>query len=246
MTPNGAGQTQLDSLLGSLSDTPLNNAVLYQLESQPPDARILPALRAAFESHGDKREKQAIAATLIRLGEKSDRYFEFLASFVRQAVQDRTPMFYKRGGRRGEFSPEFENWCALNHKDPNEVRVIQAYVEPMDVQALAQAQDQRADGLFREGLESPNAYVVAFCVEGLARIGDESAIPLISKAAERLGGGQLIAGGLPWYSSVEAERLFERLVPDQATRDYLRRQVVTMRSMESQRAARRAGGGIPK
>jgi hypothetical protein len=245
-TSSLVAQSQLESLLSRLSGKPLNEAVLYQLESQPSDARVLTALKSAFENHEEKRDKQAIAATLMRLGDKSDRYFDFLAGYARQAARDRTPMFYQRGGTREQLSVEFENWCALNHKNPDEVRALQAYVEPMDVQVLAQTSDPRAAELFRECLESPNPYIVTFCVEGLARLGDESAIPLISKAAERLGAAQSIARGLPWYSSVLAESLFERLIPDQAMRGHLRRQVDTERSIERQRMLRRQERGIPK
>jgi hypothetical protein len=105
-----------------LTEPHLDQHLLYMIEAHPPDPRIAPALEAEFDRRGTKSEKQAIAATLIRLGDSSDRLFRFLSLFVLRAVEDRTPfpvMFDSDGHEvRGRFSAEFENWCALNHKEP--------------------------------------------------------------------------------------------------------------------------------
>ncbi len=89
-----AQNTDVDRLLNQLKNVPLDKTVLYSLEAHSSD-RILPALRAAFDGRGDKREKQEIAATLLRLGERSDKYFEFLAVYARASVEDRAPLFQR-------------------------------------------------------------------------------------------------------------------------------------------------------
>src|SRR5438552_1883049 len=76
--PNAGGQEQLTDLLSKLGGKRLDKSVLYALEGHPPDHRILPALEEAFDHRQDKNEKQAIAVTLLRLGIKSDKYFDFL------------------------------------------------------------------------------------------------------------------------------------------------------------------------
>jgi hypothetical protein len=50
---------------------------------------------------------------------------------------------------------------------------------PQDLEALASAQDPRAREIFRKGLDSPQPLVVVLSVEGLGRLQDAAAIPLI-------------------------------------------------------------------
>src|ERR1039457_3402359 len=74
-------QDEVTALLARLSSEPLDESVLDAIERQPYDDRIVPALEAAFDHRAPKSEKQAIAETLVRLGDKSRKYFEFLASY---------------------------------------------------------------------------------------------------------------------------------------------------------------------
>jgi len=246
----GIAQTDLESLLARL-DGPLGN-VLFRLEERPADARTIPALRSAFERKTAKEDRQQIAATLMRLGDRSGRYFEFLAGYVKTAVEDRTPLWEKfdQQGRwlRGQFSAEFENWCAQNHQNPQEIAAVQFMVYPKDVKLLAEVDDLRSLSLFRRGLESPNPGVIAYAVEGLARLNDVSAIPMISASAERIPPGErtVIAAQLPWYSRPEADLLFERLIPDRAGQDHLRNTVRTLRALELKRVLSRSGRAIPE
>ena len=155
----------LQVLLTGLTEPHLDQHLLNMIEAHPPDPRIAPALEAEFDRRGTKSEKQAIAATLIRLGDSSDRLFRFLSLFVLRAVEDRTPfpvMFDSDGHEvRGRFSAEFENWCALNHKEPRSTAAEQLVTFMDDILMLAETNDWRADTLFRKGLESPNPMVVA-------------------------------------------------------------------------------------
>ncbi len=251
-TPRGLAQDTLDSLLGRLSDKPLNHAVLWNIEAQPPDPRTVPALEAAFAKRQIKEEKQWIAATLLRLGEKADVYFDFLAGYVKEAIEDRTPLFeeFDQNGisLRGQFSAEFENWCALNHKDPKQVAGIQFLVYPMDVRTLAQAEDRRAIRLLERGLESPYPGVVAYSAQGLGRLNVLPTIPLISEAVQRIPVGErgAIAMELPWYAGGDAEQLFERLIPSASYRDHLRANVQMQRDTELKRILSRQAGPVPK
>jgi HEAT repeat protein len=235
----------LEALLARIAGDKVDYADLYQIESQPPDSKILPALRAAFERCKLKEDKQYTALTLIGLGDDSDRYFEFLATFATEAVEDMAPMAIRV---RGQFTPEFEAWCEQNHKDPKSTAARQLYEQPTDVWILARAQDQRALKIFRRGLESPNLLIVARSIEGLGRLGDVKAVPIIAKLAQGRPFDErfLIAGTLPWFSSVDAGRLFEALMPEQTHRDFLRRQVQMQQAMELRAAASRAGRAAPK
>jgi len=240
-------QVGLDALLGRLSEHTLDRRVLWDLEAHPPDARILPALRAAFEKRSDKEGKQWIAVSVLRLGERSNTYFDFLAAYATKAIDDRTPAFFRVDGQghavRGEFSVEFLSWCAANGEDPKLTAAKQLSEYPQDVSFLAEAEDARADGLFRRGLDSPNPGVVGYSVEGLGRLGDVSALPLIEGAAKHVAGGPLIIEMyLPWYNRPEAYALLQRLEPNPKTRDGLIRQVAIARENESRRVLSRTKG----
>jgi hypothetical protein len=214
------------------------------LEGQPPDPRILPALESAFERGKTAEEKQWIAATLIRLGEKSSTYFEYLADQANEAISDRTPFFVKYDHGKsvsGEFDAGFLNWCAENHKNPREIAALQLNVYFNDVRILAYAQDPRALTLLRAGLESPNVLVVASSVEGLGRLHDAAALPLIEKSLDRaeLADRTAIARQLCWFRVPQAERLFEKFVPNVEMRDYHRREIQMLQFSEENRALRR-------
>jgi hypothetical protein len=204
----GAQQSKLKTLLAQLSEGSVDPLpTLVQIEAQPPDPRTIPALEAAFDKRDAKEDKQWIANTLLRLGDQKDKYFDYLAGFVQHAIEDRTllPLKIDSEGNavRGEFSVEFENWCAPNHKDPRQVAALQLGVCPMDVMILAMANDRRAADLFLRGLDSPNPTVVAYSTQGLGRLGVMSAIQLVEKACDRFpaAGRQVIAQAVPWLAA---------------------------------------------
>jgi hypothetical protein len=245
--PTAWGQDELGKLLERLADGPSDESILYSLEGQPEDQRTLAALKAKFEGATEKRERQAIASTLLRLGLRSGEYFDFLAGYVKDAIADQSPLFVKHDASgkeiRGEFSNEFLNWCALNDKDPRAVAARQFGVYPEDVHFLARAGDPRARDLLRGGLESQNPLIVGYSVEGLGRLHDVEAIPLIAKAAERLPAGDrlVVAMNLPWYSRPEAFQLMTQIAPDARTREFLTRQVQGLQMAELQNSLRRQG-----
>jgi hypothetical protein len=227
---------------------PFDRSVLYSIEAQPQSARTIPALTLAFRNREAKEDKQWIAATLLRLGETSKVYFQYLADYAAVVADDRTPfsLGYDAAGNsvRGEFDAAgFENWCALNHKDRREVAGIQLSSYPKDIQVLAYAQDRRSGELFKRALQSPNPLAVAYAVEGLGRLNETAAIPLISEAIDRLHTGDrlAIAMMLPWFTSPQAFQLMRHLVPDSGMEGSLRRMVDGQRLAELNRATRREG-----
>jgi hypothetical protein len=72
----------LQSALSRLSEGTVDKSVLYAVEGLRPDQRIIPALKAAFAEKPAKEEKQLIAASLLRLGEGSGLYFDYLAGYA--------------------------------------------------------------------------------------------------------------------------------------------------------------------
>jgi hypothetical protein len=245
--PNCKARDGLTELLARLVSDPSDRSILYSLEREPPDPRTMPALRSAFERGKTTEEKQSIAATLLRLGENSSEYFDYLAGLAKEAIEDRTPFFikYDNAGNsiQGQFDPGFQNWCAENHKDPRAVAGVQAGVYLNDVRILAYAQDSRAVELLRQGLESTNVWVVAYSVEGLGRLHDVAALPLIAKALDRVKTGDwtAVAEPLSWFRTPEAERLLDRFIPDPLMRDVTRRQIQMMQLSETNSVLQRMG-----
>ncbi len=250
----GRGQVQtkgeqLDALLARLAGEHVTEGDVEELEGQPQNERTIPALRAAFSRQTEKEKKQWIAGSLIRLGDRSDLYFDYLAGYAKVAVEDRAPDFvkYDSAGRglRGQFSAEFLEWCARNGKEPRALAALQFGVYPPDVLALAKAGDSRARELFRRGLESPNPLVLGYCVQGLGRLHDEAALPVIGQAISRVPAGDrvVVSGQLPWFDTPAADRLFEQVTPEPRTREFWQKSVITMRQIESDRIGRRTGAG---
>jgi hypothetical protein len=251
LTLTAIGQDDLSGLLARLGEAELDPSALGAIEAHTPDPRIMPALEEAFDRRKAKEEKQEIAVTLIRLGNQTAKYFDFLAGYARTAVEDRTPSFmdFDQNGRaiRGQFSAEFENFCQVNGLDPKATAAKQFGDYIQDVHFLARAQDPRAIEILRRGLESPYPNVVGYSVEGLGRLQDTTAVPLIEKACERLKGAQgVVAMALPWYGTPQAGALMKRLMPDPKHREFEIQQVQRLRLIELRQAASRAGAVSPK
>lgn len=242
---------ELGLLLDRLQASPIDEGALFALEKQPDDGRIIPALRTAFEQAKTRNEKQWVASTLLRLGDTSPRFFDFLVDSAKEAIDDRTPLFfdYDRQGQaiKGRFSATFEAWCTANGKDPRAVAALQFETYPEDVLMLARSHDPRAKEVLRRALQSPNPMVAGYAVQGLGRLQDTEALPLIAKLAEELPAAKaVICMNLPWFVDAAAMRLLERLVPDSKARAFLVRSVEIDRLSEQQNAIRRRQKPAPK
>jgi hypothetical protein len=244
------GQDDLTKLLTRLKNESLDPSALLVIEGHPHDPEILPALRTAFDRYETKREKQWIALTLLRLGDKSNKYFDYLAAYARKAIEDPAPYFESAfaNGPVVQFSPAFENWCSEKHEDPKSVAAVQLAVYPLDVLYLARSQDPRAAKLLKTALDSSNPTVVAFAVQGLGRLQDFTAIPLIERASQRLPQQALVAIAmqLPWFGHLEADQLMERLMPDREQRDSNSARVRQFRTDEKNLIESRSGSAIQR
>jgi hypothetical protein len=249
--PAIGGEDELSTLLDRLRTGRLEQVNLYALESQPADPRTIPALRDAFDRFESKSDKQNIAVTLIHLGDKSPLYFDLLTRYAGEAVDDRAPSFLKYDihGKsvKDGFDTGFENWCALNGKDPKAMAELQTK-HAVDVLMLARAQDRRSTDLFLRGLSSPNEFVVMYSVQGLGRLQVATALPLIRRTAERLPGEAAAGIGmqLPWFTSPEAYELMLHLVPDGRMREFFRNAVAMERQAEIAATRNREGARSQK
>ena len=108
-------------LLSRLAKGPLDPSVFFGLGSQPTEPRVFEALAEAFEKRDSKEDRQWIALTMLHLGDKSERYLDLLSGYAKEAIEDRTPLWYVYGPSgdimRGEMSHEFEQWCKKNKRN---------------------------------------------------------------------------------------------------------------------------------
>lgn len=146
-TPFHAEPTQpLVQLLSTLESGEYTSSLTWPYSD---DARVVPALRRAFAQRTSKRDKQRIAVTLIHLNDKSDQYFDYLAKYAKEAIQDTTPspLVYDRNGQlvHGETNPAFQQWCVAQRRDPKEVAGVYLVELPQDVWFLGDTRDARAD-----------------------------------------------------------------------------------------------------
>jgi hypothetical protein len=81
-----------------------------------------------------------------------------------------------------------------------------------------------------------------YSVQGLGRLHDSTAIPLIQKACDRIPAAEKLAVAMqvPWFG-IEAEGLLEDLAPEPNLRNALKRMVYFQQLMELNAQRRRAG-----
>jgi hypothetical protein len=81
------GQERIrEDLIGRLAKRPFDTTILGAVQESR-DQALLPALRNAFAETTEKLVKQYIAVTIVKLGEPSPEYFNYLASFAFEAVR---------------------------------------------------------------------------------------------------------------------------------------------------------------
>jgi len=245
---SAAGLRSVAELVSKLEKGPLDPSVFGELESQPPEPRVFAALAEAFEKRDLKEDKQWIALTMLHLGDKSERYLDLLSGYAKEAIEDRTPLWFVYGPSgdavHGEISHEFEKWCRENHRDPKEVGALQAVRYPEDVWFLAHAQDARAADLLKRGLDSPNPLAVYYSAVGLALLHDNASLPSVVRSCERFPAGtaSVVARALADYLTSEADLAMERLVKDANLRAEYKREAVRERADEAKRKAAREKG----
>jgi hypothetical protein len=226
----------VSELLSQLAKGPVDQSVFAELENQQPEPRVILALADAFQKRQVKQERQWIALTALRLGDTSQRYLDLLMLYAKDAIEDRTPLFFAYGPTgeivRGKTSPEFEQWCRDNHQDAKAIAATQFLVQPSDVRMLAKAEDSRAVSLLRRGLDSPNPLIIYYSAEGLAWLNDEPAINMVVRSCERLPNGtaRFVATSLAEYLTPTADLAMERFVQDPNVRAEARREAVRTRT----------------
>lgn len=178
----------------------------------------IPALKTRFVQEQDEHTKAKIAAALVRLGERGDSYWQFVADHARPAIETDAPWPRRldsqpKGG--GELSPEFVAWSETHHVKPVDAAHDAVFDLPLRVIIMAQAGDARGIPILRRGLLSPNWMVEAMSAKGLAQVQDKDSIPLIieacKKAPDLMAAG--IAEALVYFTDARAQDAADIYLP---------------------------------
>jgi hypothetical protein len=208
-----------------LSTKPFDTTILGAVRESG-DQAFLPALRKAFAQNEPKLTKQAIAVTVVMLGDSDPQYFDYLAGFALEAVRSSAPniFLYDVHGNavRGKMSYEFEEWCRVRAIDPKDEAGRQLSVYPSDLLEFAETQDQRAVAILWEGLQSQNPVLVAIAARGVAAMQDSPSIGKIIAASHRFStkdGRHAFATALAIYNGEVAQREILQQIEDPALKD---------------------------
>ncbi|HSR68714.1 MAG TPA: hypothetical protein VLU25_12315 [Acidobacteriota bacterium] len=185
------------------------------------DAKAIQPLRRAFEKVETKREKQIIAATLLSLGEREARYFDFLAKHALEAIRMDMPfpiLLDEEGNIvRKQLDPAFVAWCEERGLDPARTSRRALYDLPGDVMPLTWARDSRATDIFREALAAPNFYIANQGIIGLAILREPDEIQEIVETIRRMPPQfrERAAAALMVFDNAQAHALAREFVPDE-------------------------------
>ena len=209
-----------DALRKASEDTPESIYFVEQL-AQAKASQAVPMLEAKFTHTKDVSDRAHVASALIRLGDKNDIYWEFLAKHAATAVESDAPDFmnFDPQAKTGAGpSPEFIAWAKAHNVPPNGPNGTAAedamYWFPARVLLLGITGDRRAVPLLRKALLSPNHMIEIAAATGLAEIQDKDSIPFIIDACRKAppAAAGPIAEPLIYFDDAEAQSAVDTYV----------------------------------
>lgn len=189
----GAGEAQRERIENFKSKTPDELMSLLDADVDRPavinrlrksrDKRAIPGLKKAFANGKLPATRRAAAAAIVALGERDEKYWNFVAEPAKGAVERDAPFVTVSNGK--ERSPEFVAWCKKTGCDEKAATQEMLTDDPQNVLTLSMTEDARAVPMLMKGLRSKNSLVVGFSARGLAAIGHKPAIEQMVSTAEK-------------------------------------------------------------
>lgn len=186
------------------------------------DPTVIPCLEEAYARQSQEPAKEFLAAALVDLGARKPEYFDYVADRAKIAVASDLPFPVRldariqRGATLPPLKPSFTHWVREHDANLDSALWQAAFDMPADVEALGEANDRESRPILLQGLKSPNILIVFAASLGLARLQDNSSVPLIIVAARREPRMErrMIAKALLYFPITEAQRAAERLTGD--------------------------------
>jgi HEAT repeat protein len=200
-----------------------NNADIETVAGAGAAQGVLPALEQQFAGATDVATQAIVANALVRLGDKDNKYWNFLLQQATLAVDSDLPDPFRdsQGNATGrQLSPEFKAWIQAHHVDASTAINSALYDLPGKVMLLGETGDPRGIPLLRRALQSHNYQIVAWATKGLAQTQDKESIPLIIVAVQRAPPEykSLIAESLAYFDDAQAQSAVDTYMPkDKAT-----------------------------
>jgi len=194
----------------------------------------IPALKRQFTQVQDPILKLTLASGLIRLGEKDDSYWNYLAQSAEAAIASNVPNVLqhdKEGKLLQGPPPEVVPWAKEHGLSLNDAAEDALYKYPGAVLELGLVGDKRSIPLLRRALSVQNYEIVDEAARGLANLKDDASVPLIVAACQRAApspwSGQ-IASLLGYFDTPEAQAAFNKFSSAEAAKQVRERRAAGM------------------
>lgn len=186
-TPRAHQHTSLDAMNALRA----GKAEPYDLEviGQANAVEAIPDLEKQFAvtTDSDPILKGKIASVLVKLGDKNNVYWSYLADNAMAVLTSDAPgpfTFDSQGNVAGQ-SPALEAW-AKAHNTSVEVAFTNAqYIWPSRLLLIAATGDRRAIPILRKAMSSANPIIQTAAARGLAEFQDKDSVPLITDSLKR-------------------------------------------------------------
>lgn len=205
-----------------------------RLLAQAGATQAIPALKQEFAVTKDTWLKLAIASALVRLGDKDQVYWDFLADEARAAVESDAPSIFLRDseGRvdrnQREMAPDFIAWAKAHNLDPAAAAQAQTFELPRNLFYLAETGDPRGREPLRMGLKSHNTTIQSYAAKGLAKLRDKESVPLIIEAGRTMPrevAAFLVAPALLFFDDPMAQSAAEMFILDKQMLEEVRSKI---------------------
>jgi hypothetical protein len=174
----------------------------------------------------DPGNKAEIASALVRLGDKDQIYWDFLAKQADDAIESDPPFpreFDSQGRMLDDhFSSAFLQWAKDHNLSPSDAGERAVYEVPSKLIFLGKTGDPRGLPILRRAMSSSNYMVQLMAAKGLAKLKDKDSIPLILAACEKSPwAAPAIAEALVYFDDPRAQSASQKYLPKELFEELL-------------------------
>jgi hypothetical protein len=177
----------------------------------------VPDIERLFLKRSDVEEQLVIASTLVRLGDTSPTFWNFLLIHATEALDSNPPLpFAANPTAEHPYSPEFLAWARARNLTPQSAYEQATFILPYNFSLFAQTGDPRALPLLRRALHSGNFLFNSVATSGLGKLNDVDSIPFILDYCANPQPMNLcmLATNLIYYDDPRAEQGLKKYLPD--------------------------------
>lgn len=182
----------------------------------------------------EELDKAAVASALVRLGDPSKEYWDFIESFAKVAAESDAPFPREMdaSGKMvvpGKYTAEFQTWATDQKVSLVDAANNVVYGLPGRMIPLVMTGDRRGLPVLKRALQSRNYSIQYRAAQGLALLRDKESIPTIINLCEKAGAefAPAIARTLVYFDDVRAQQAAARFITDPNALEMFRQQFAT-------------------